>query len=236
MDQENFNYKHQAENQKINTNLFSSPGNKLDFDENISPTTDDHFETRCGVVIAIFAALMSVGDLFAGKYGADEIMGTNEKSQAYMWYQAKSIKENLLESELAQLQNLLKAGVIKSEAVSELNNRARQITGQITQYSKEKKEILLGSKAVGKENWVQDKDGKLGQIKGAVEYELELQRLAHAGDRFDFGSLLFQMCLVLGALALVLKKKSTQQIFFQTMLGFGSLATAFTIWGLISAL
>jgi hypothetical protein len=53
------------------------------------------FEIKCGVVIALFAALMSISDLFAGKYGDDEILLTNEKASAYLWYQSKSIKETL---------------------------------------------------------------------------------------------------------------------------------------------
>ena len=54
-------------------------------------------EMRCGAVIAIFAALMAITDLLAGKYDADEIIGTNDKAMAYSWYQSKSIKETLVQ-------------------------------------------------------------------------------------------------------------------------------------------
>jgi len=42
-------------------------------------------------------------------------------------------------------------------------------------------QALLGSKAVGQENWVLEEDGKSGQVKGAREWEAEAKALGAAG-------------------------------------------------------
>lgn len=181
-------------------------------------------------MIAIFAAIMAVSDLVAGKYGDDEIIGTNEKAAAYMWYQSKSIKETLVEGEKSLLESLKQAGAIQPNAEVAVNGHIANLQKRILRYKKEKNEILKGSEVVGPENWVQDLDGKLGQIVGAQQMEQQLAVLATAGDRFDMSSLFFQLCLVLGAMSLVLKKENLQQVFFAGMCVLGSIGTGISLW------
>lgn len=196
----------------------------------MSEDRNSSFEVRCGVVIAIFAAIMAVSDLVAGKYGDDEIIGTNEKAAAYMWYQSKSIKETLVEGEKSLLESLKQAGAIQPKAEVAVNGHIANLQKRILRYKKEKNEILKGSEVVGPENWVQDLDGKLGQIVGAQQMEQQLAVLATAGDRFDMSSLFFQLCLVLGAMSLVLKKESLQQVFFTGMCVLGFIGTGISLW------
>lgn len=193
-------------------------------EENVS------FEIRCGVVIAVFAAIMSMSDLIAGKYGDDEIIGTNEKAAAYMWYQSKSIKETLVEGEKSLLESLKEAGAIQPKASEGVDTHIANLNRKILRYKKEKNEILKGSQTVGKDNWVQDLNGELGKIIGAQEMEVHLASLGQAGDRFDMANLFFQVCLVLGALSLVLKKQKLQNLFFTGMCALGILGTGISVW------
>jgi hypothetical protein len=55
------------------------------------------------------------------------------------------------------------------------------LESDIGRYQKERKEILLGSKAAGQENWVLEEDGKLGQVKGAREWEAETKAIGTVG-------------------------------------------------------
>jgi len=197
-------------------------------------TQESSFEARCGVFIAIFAAIMAVNDLVAGKFGDDEIIGTNEKAAAYMWYQAKGIKENLVDGERSLLESLYKVGAIKPGAEQAIQEHIASLRAKTQRYKKEKDEILKGSQSVGKENWIQELNGQLGKIIGAQEIELHLATLAKAGDRFDLSSLFFQLCLVLGALSLILKKQQMQRYFFIGMCGLGTLGFAVSIWTMIS--
>ena len=193
-------------------------------------TPSSRFETRCGVIIAIFAALMAITDLLASKYDADEIIGTNDKAMAYAWYQSKSIKETLVQGEISLLTSLKEAQAIQKEAMAAIDNHLLDLTKKTVQYKKEKDEILRGSKAVGKENWVQDVNGEYGLVIGANEIEAKLTVLSTAGDRFDMAILLYQICLVLGAVSLVLQKSRLQHNFFRGMVTLGVLGSGLSLW------
>jgi hypothetical protein len=149
----------------------------------------NRLETYCGLLLAVFAAILAIADLGGGKYGDDEIIETNEKSSAYMWYQSKSIKESLAEGQSELLKSLLQSGVIVEEKRGAIEGVVAGLEKEVERYSKEKREILLGSKAVGKENWIQELDGELGQIVGVKEWEEHLQILNQAGDYFDLATL-----------------------------------------------
>jgi len=187
-----------------------------------------NFEIKAGVFIAIFAAFMAVNDLFAGKYGDDEIMGTNEKAAAYQWYQSKSIKETLAEGEVSLLSSLLESKSITPTSVEGVKLHISKLQTKVQKYEKEKNEILLGSAKVGKENWIQDIDGELGKVVGAKEIEANLAKLGSAGDKFDLASLFFQICLVIGAIAIIIKHENVQKFFFYFMLVLGCTGAFFS--------
>lgn len=189
----------------------------------------DGFEARCGVAIAIFAAVLALNDMFAGKAGEDEIKLTNDKSAAYSWYQSKSIKETLTVGQANLMQTLLSSGAIQKQAESGVKAEVAKLLAKSETYEKQKNEILLGSNKVGKENWAQDVEGKLGEVKGAKEIEDEIAILAKAGDRFDLATLLLQLCLVMGAISLILKKESLQKKFFQGMLFVGLIGAVISV-------
>ncbi len=202
----------------------------------MSEEMNNRFEIRCGVVIAIFAALMAMNDLVAGKYGDDEIIGANEKAAAYLWYQAKSIKETLVEGEKSLLMSLKEAGVIQAVAVKGIDSHLVDLQKKTIRYKREKDEILKGSKTVGSANWAQEVNGEFGKVIGATEIEARMEVLSKAGDRFDIASLFFQICLVLGAMSLMLKKLSLRNAFFMGMSLLGSLGAGISLWSFLSVL
>ncbi len=190
---------------------------------------EHHWEMRFGITLAIFAAALAINDLGAGKFGDDEIKETNEKANSYMWYQSKGIKETLAEGQRDLIITLLKAEAIAADKISELDKIASKLNGQIERYKREKHEILLGSATVGKENWAQEVDGKLGQVIGSKEREKSIERLSAAGDVFDFGTLCLQLCLVLGAIGLLLKIPQGRKMTFATVIGLGIIGTLFCL-------
>lgn len=189
---------------------------------------DDHFELICGLALAILAAALAINDLGSGKFGGDEIAARSGGEKAYSWYAAKGLKENLAEGQRDTLGALLEAGIIAPEKSPGVTRTLAQLDAQIARYQKEKKEILLGSDAVGKENWIQDLDGELGKIKGAREWEHEIDTLDSAGDIFDMGTLFLQLCLVVGAISLIMKEPRLRWSFFTAMLGLGAVGIAFS--------
>ena len=100
------------------------------------------FEFASGLTLAILAAVTAVNDLGGGKYGDDEIMGHNERSAAFEWYQSKSIKQTVIEQQKDMLQALLDAGAISADATPTIQARTAKLDEEISRYKKEKKEIL----------------------------------------------------------------------------------------------
>lgn len=191
---------------------------------------DAYWELRFGLALAVFAAALAINDLGAGKFGDDELKETNEKANSYMWYQAKSIKESLAEGQRDQVLTLLKTGAIAKDKVAEMTKYAEKLNLKVDRYHKEKTEILLGSSAVGEENWVQEIDGKLGLVVGSLEHEQAVKKLSRAGDIFDYATLCLELCMVLGAIGLLLQIPLARKLTFGTILVLGCFGVVFCTW------
>lgn len=187
------------------------------------------FETICGVTIALFAAILAVNDLGAGKYGDDELIAHNLKNNAFQWYQSKGVKETLVEEQGNTLKALVLAGSVSAEQLPAVEALITKLKDRTERYGKEKKEILLGSSAVGEANWVQDVDGKMGQVIGAKQWEAEANALGAAGDTFDLATLFLQICLVVGAIGLVVQQDVLRTWFFRGMVLLGLVGLVFMV-------
>lgn len=188
-----------------------------------------HFETITAITLSFLAAVLAITDLGGGRYGDDEIIGSNEKANIYAWYQSKSVKQSVLESHRDLILTLVESGSIQEERVPALRAMARKYDEDVARYYKEKQELLLGSATVGKENWVQELDGQLGQVRGAKEWEKKLEALGKAGDRFDISVLFLQLSLVMGAISLVMQKERLKWIFYTILVLLGVVGIVFSI-------
>lgn len=178
---------------------------------------ESRYEFLFGLTLALFAALLAINDLGAGKYGDDELQLSNEKTSAYLWYQAKGIKESLTEGQRDLLEVLLDSESIRAEQRDSLTRLMQELGTQVSRYKQEKKEILMGSAYVGQENWVQDVAGQLGKVVGAKQIEDRLAVLGAAGERFDLANLFLQLSLVLGAIGILMRQQRAKVAFFALM-------------------
>ncbi|MDP2315746.1 MAG: DUF4337 family protein [Pseudomonadota bacterium] len=197
------------------------------------PANDDggdrRFEFLAGLTLAVFAAVLAVVDLGGGKYGDDEIIGTNEKASLYQWYQSKSIKQSLVEQQQGLLTALLDAGAVAPSGVETIRAEIGAADTEVKRYDAEKKELLLGSAAVGPEGQVLEVDGQKGQIVGTKPWEVTLATLGAAGDKFDLSTLWLQLCLVLGAVSLVLQEQRLKNVFYGAMVVGGVVGTVYGV-------
>ena len=193
------------------------------------------FEMICGLTLAILAAVLAITDLGAGKYGDDEIIAHNQKANAFDWYQAKGIKQSLVEGQRDLLRILLDSRVIPPEAEGSMGKLLASLDADIGRYRKERKEILLGSKAVGQDNWILEEEVKLGQVKGAREWEAEAKALGAAGDTFDMATFFLQICLVMGAVSLILKGERMRNSFYALMVLLGAVGAAYSVMAFVQA-
>jgi hypothetical protein len=117
------------------------------------------------------------------------------------------------------MQSFLDVGIVQSDKVGLVNDQLIQLTKKVDKYGKEKREILLGSATVGKEHWVQDIKGKLGEVVGAEEYAAKIEAAGEAADRFDMSGLLLQLCLVMGAIGLLISEEKFKRSIYFVLLG-----------------
>jgi hypothetical protein len=110
-----------------------------------------------------------------------------------------------------------------------------KIDQDIERYRKEKVELLLGSAAVGKDNWAQDIEGEMGKVVGAKEWEKKLDTLGRAGDKFDMSVLFLQLCLVVGAVSLVLQEDRLKLAFFSGMVLLGVIGMIYSVQAFLMA-
>jgi len=194
-----------------------------------------HFEILCGITLAIFAAFLAINDLGAGKFGDDELIAYGLGQQAFAWYASKGLKENLADGQIGLLQSLIDAGTIPAENRAGIEKNLADLKADVARYKKEKKEILLGSKAVGEANWVQDIDGEMGKVTGAKEYEATAAGLGKAGDLFDMGTLFLQLCLVIGAISLILKGAGSKKLFYGACVVLGVVGAVYSVVAFLQA-
>ena len=189
----------------------------------------DTFEFLTGLVIAIFAAILSLNGLGGGKFGGDEAIANIDKSNQYSWFQSKSIKKTLAEGQVTTLETLVDTGLVPAEKKEAIDKLVGKFKGKVEKYDHETKVILDGSSAHEKEEWFSKLDDDMKGVTGAKEHEVKASGLNDAGDIFDYGELFLQLCLVLGAVSLVIKKAKLKKIFFGVMILCGGVGSVFTV-------
>jgi hypothetical protein len=204
-------------------------GNSESENQNDSEQGSSRFETLCGLTLAILAAVLAITDLGGGKYGDDEIIGHNLKTDAYAWYQSKSIKQSLVEGQRDLVNVLLESGTVAADRGPAMARLVGELDEEIQRYKKEKREILIGSTGVGEENWVLEQDGRKGQIVGAKQREEQTKMLGGAGDTFDLAVFFLQICLVVGAISLLLKGDRMKHSFYGGMVLLGLIGTGLSV-------
>lgn len=185
-----------------------------------------------GVLIALFAALMAISQMVNGELEEEMMIAHNNVVSYSSWYQSKSIKESLKESELDYLKALIESGIVTDDKIEAIELKMTEVEKKITKYESEKTEILLGSTTVGKENWVQDIEGKMGKITGVKQWEKLTQTYDYATKKFDYALLFFQICIVLGAVCIIIyDSPALQKSLIVLMIVFGITGTFLSIYG-----
>ena len=190
-----------------------------------------NIELFIGVLIAVFAAILSINDLGGGRYGDDEMIAHKESAAMYEWSQAKSIKSILCQNQLQSLTTLEVTNTIKEGHEKIVDSIKNAQSKDIARYKKEMDEIRNGSANIDKKDWVikDEKTGALGTVIGAAEWKAEAEKLGEAGDKFDLASLFLQICIVFGAISLVIQKTSTRKMFLYLMIVMGVVGTYFMV-------
>jgi len=190
------------------------------------------FEMIAGIIIAFFTAILAIAGLAGDSYGQSVLLANAEKADAYDWYNTKGIKQMIVEGQKEIVESLLASGLIKAEAKTALQQSLADLDNSIDKYKNEKNEIMVGSAALDKSQWVQDVNGELGKVVGAQEWETEIATLDKAGAKMDLASLFLQICLVVGAISLIMRKPKSKWTFLGLTVIIGLVGTIYMILGL----
>lgn len=134
-----------------------------------------------------------------------------------------------IEQEVQLLQGLLDAGAVTPEGQSALTQQLARAEQSAKRDDMEKREILLGSAAVGPSQQVLEVDGKKGQIIGTQPWEQQLKTLGLAGDKFDLATLWLQIALVFDAISLILTSEKLKTSFYYSLVIGSLIGTGFGI-------
>lgn len=196
---------------------------------------EDSFQKKLGLTMALVATIFSIIGWAAGKYSSAQSGAEQKVAYMHDWYNAKGIKQNLAEAQRDLLKALVESGTIASDKVATLQKNIEATHANIARYKKEKTEMTLGSKTVGKENWVQEIDGKLGLVEGTKELERKSACLAPALDRFQVSYLFFQMSLFAGSVSLMHHNMKMKNILYWVLVLLGAIGTAMATHAWIAA-
>ncbi len=194
-------------------------------------------EMKIAYFIAIFAAILSFINIGANNFRDREIVSVNKKMTDYSLYHNKVLKETLVQGERDLLEDLVRAGAIIPKDTSIIHERLRKFDRELDTIRYQQAEIMYGSKAQEPASWsMPDLSNKLGNIKGLVLWEHEVEVLDVAGDKFDLSCLLLELSLVLGAMGFLVKMAEARNLFRWLMIIFGTIGIGFGMVGYYQAL
>src|SRR5687767_14935184 len=113
--------------------------------EDEKPEGSRKLDTYCGLFLAVFAAVLAITDLGAGRYGDDEKQALGLATERYSWYQSKSIKSTLKQQNADFLESLDKSGTIAQDKKKAIEDHVKELRDEVKRYKAEMKEILKGS-------------------------------------------------------------------------------------------
>ena len=170
------------------------------------PESQDPFSKQVAITIALLAVIIAVIENKGDNAKTDAIIKTSEAANRWGYYQSKSIKQNLYETELEILSHLKpsgpEVGVVDPEAVSRrkaLQASIEKATSTARRYDSEKAEIK----------------------KEAEQFEAAAEANGKINDRCDHAALALQIAVVICSVAIL----SRWRLFWYIGLGLGLAGT-----------
>ena len=189
-------------------------------------------EERGGVLIIFFVALLAIMKVINSSFEKQIIDASNNEVSYSDWYNAKSIKQIMKESERDYLSALLSTSLLSQEKSSDLRMKVEETKALIFKYEAEKTEILMGSANIPPSAWVQDLDGEMGKIIGLREWRETSKQLTETVAKIDLGILFLQISVVFGVICLIIQEnQKLQQTFTWLMIGSGTIGILLSLYG-----
>ena len=183
----------------------------------------ERFRSRAALAISVLAVLLAIASLGGDNAGEEIITSNIQASDTWAFYQAKNIRQtaNRLAADALEADLLLHGSGMGEAARRDLEGKVQKYRATADRYENEPDPKAPGDPLRG--------EGK--QQLSAKARSLEAQRdRAQAQDAsFDYSSILFQIAIVLGSVAIL----ATSRRVFITSLILGAVATLLMLNGFL---
>jgi hypothetical protein len=166
-------------------------------------------EGVAAVWIAILAMFLAITSVAGGNAGDEEILNQEKSTNAYSYYQAKTIRAQnfTLMADNLEIQLAALGAQLPAEDRQQLQQRLETYRSEAARLRGERDVIL---------QWAMDK-------------EEARERQSKVGPSFDTGEALFQIAIVLASIAILLKRR----LFLYPSVAVGALALLFMLNGFL---
>ncbi len=192
----------------------------------------DKYEIVTGLLMALFAAILGITEIGDKKAEAKYIVSNNEKSNAYQWYQSKSIKQNIADGQKDMLQAILDSGAVKADRQQAVKQVIAGLAEKSSKYEEEKAEILgvkQAEKTVPEHAASAEKKDEKEKIISAAEWEEKAHKYHVMGNDFAMAALFLQLCLVIGAVSLMIHEKMIRTVLLSIFIASGTAGIIYSI-------
>lgn len=174
---------------------------------------------KLGVAVAIVAAITALVDLGSGRLGNEQLIAVSERTSAYMWHQAKSIKEASTEGRHLTLKALQEAGALPNADAARLQASIQTFHEDALRLDRDKQAILEGGQVDGQ------------PVTGARQWQRRADALGRAGDIVDAALLLLHMALLLGGVGIASQDARLEKLLLRIVVSSGVLGVAVSLVG-----
>ncbi len=164
---------------------------------NIDPTNplnpypvQNRFERHVSLTTALIAVALSILTIYANVIGDNLLISRGSANNNWSYFQSKSIKQNLFESQLKMLHLELKRNPQDSIFRAEVLSQIQDFEAEIKRYATEKKEIMREAKAHEKIYLRADKQGNI----------------------LNYAEAIFEISIILSAISLLARSQLTWAI------------------------
>jgi hypothetical protein len=153
--------------------------------ESASDRANSRMNDWIGVLVALAATLMAIGNIKDGNVGQAMSKAQAKAVDAWSYYQAKSTKQVIAENTAAQLRVQVDTVATSGAARQKLEEQAAHYADEARRYDREKDEIK----------------------KQAEGFEAEYERLNVFDDQFDMAEAAFTVAIALGGITALTRHK-----------------------------
>ena len=141
------------------------------------PEATDPFEKRVAISIAVLAVILSLISNLGDNAKTDVILKSTEVANSYSFYQSKSLKEMLAETQSNLIARLAPPGASAEDAAKEV----ARLKAEMARYGEEKAKIKTEAESL----------------------KAEGERKSRVNDQCDLASLLLQVAIVVCSVAIL---------------------------------